>query len=146
MFKKCIHCGEIKALDCFYAHPSTRDRYDTKRKVCVKSRRKKHVRIHKEKIADYDRHRQRNNFHRLFYQRYRMMSQRTAGTERIFGATGKAILPLQDFLDWCRQPSTMKVFYPMWVDWVKGGYTSNLTPSIDRIDNNRGYELDNYNG
>lgn len=44
---------------------------------------------------------------------------------------------LKDWLD--AQPNTVKV----WNDWVNSGYQQELCPSIDRIDNKKGYSLDN---
>ena len=36
-----------------------------------------------------------------------------------------------------------KKYHIMWKKWKESGYKNNLSPSIDRIDNQKGYSLDN---
>lgn len=35
------------------------------------------------------------------------------------------------------------VFNQLYIEWVKSGYQRSLTPSIDRIDSSKGYDIDN---
>lgn len=35
------------------------------------------------------------------------------------------------------------VFNQLYIEWVKSGYQRSLTPSVDRIDSSKGYDIDN---
>ncbi len=53
---------------------------------------------------------------------------------------GLALLDKQDFYVWAKES---RVFLDLFTIWVNSGYERKLTPSIDRIDSNKGYTLDN---
>jgi len=53
---------------------------------------------------------------------------------------GKPILPRETFIEWSKNhPSFLSLFKR----WGMSGYDRKLTPSVNRIDSNRGYTLDN---
>lgn len=53
---------------------------------------------------------------------------------------GKTLLPRQDFYKWSLDSNS---FHNLFAAWEVSGYSRKLTPSTNRIDNARGYELDN---
>lgn len=73
---------------------------------------------------------------------YRNMESRVTGVQskKWHLYRGLALLDRQDFYDWARNDWS---FYGLWLDWVKSDYDRRLTPSINRIDASRGYEIDN---
>lgn len=46
----------------------------------------------------------------------------------------------QEFLDWCLKSEKFNTLYK---NWVENDFNKNLAPSIDRIDNSKGYSFDN---
>jgi hypothetical protein len=73
---------------------------------------------------------------------YRNMQSRISGVQKQ-KAHLYAGLPLLDrdlFYHWAFSQLTFFVLYDR---WVASDYDRKLTPTVDRIDSNRGYELDN---
>lgn len=54
--------------------------------------------------------------------------------------TRKVSFTLQQFSEFLSKNKKFKVLYR---EWVESGFNRRLTPSIDRIDNTKGYELKN---
>jgi hypothetical protein len=97
-------------------------------------------------MADYS-YRGRHEFDRswrgLPYRRYRGMKERVAGTRknpRHFGAIGKPLVDRETFVEWSLNDPEYNRLY---AEWVATNYDRKLSPSIDRIDNNGGYTIDN---
>ena len=55
--------------------------------------------------------------------------------------TGRDICTQQEFLNWCEE--TRPIFMKMHKEWEESGFKRKFIPSIDRIDNDGGYALDN---
>lgn len=53
---------------------------------------------------------------------------------------GKSLIDRETFYDWAKNSQDFWTLYQAWTD---SNYTRKLTPSVDRIDASRGYELDN---
>jgi hypothetical protein len=81
-----------------------------------------------------------NGFLRTLYDR---MSGRVKGnksTRQPELYIGKEILPRDQFLEWAMRDET---FMNMFTEYLNAGRSVALAPSVDRIDNKRGYTIDN---
>jgi hypothetical protein len=77
----------------------------------------------------------------ILNRRYFDMTRRVEGKARDAATSvGKPILAKEDFMEW----SMYNVdFLLLFKRWKALGYPKELSPSIDRIDNDKGYTLDN---
>lgn len=74
--------------------------------------------------------------------KYRNMKSRVTGVQKkkYHLYKGLYLLPKQFFYSW----SLVNLdFQELWKKWVESGYERRLCPSVDRIDSNKGYTLDN---
>jgi hypothetical protein len=53
---------------------------------------------------------------------------------------GKELLPVDTFIEWARDSKDLDRLHDQ---WVKSGYDIRYTPSVDRINSNIGYVLEN---
>lgn len=135
--KECFICHQIKPLSEFYTHKDMLDGHLNKCKECTK----KYVRSRDTK--EYDRNRYHNNVNRYLKHKYYMMRQRCGDgkySQRNYVRHGLS-LTLEEWLGWCNE--TMPTFMALYNAWKDNGCDPKLTPTIDRIDNSRGYELGN---
>lgn len=135
--KKCKDCGIEKEQSEFYPTQG-------ECKECSKKRIKKNYYKNIEYYHDYDKYRQRHSFNRIFKHRYSLIKQRIEGrATRHYKIEGKEILPYKEFLDWCYKEENLKCFEKLYDIWKKNIFCRRLTPSIDRIDNNKSYTINN---
>ena len=73
---------------------------------------------------------------------YRNMQSRVCGSHKLKAHLyeGLPILRREEFYAWTKSSD---IFWELFRDWEQSGYERRLTPSVDRIDTSRGYELDN---
>jgi len=73
---------------------------------------------------------------------YRNMQSRIAGVQRLKHHLykGKYILPRDKFYDWANQSQQ---FHDLFLLWELSGHERRLTPSVDRINPELGYDLSN---
>lgn len=134
--KKCNLCREVKSIDDFYQDKKGRPIYCCKE--CFVIAQEIRNRGKKIKELDYDKNRQRWNIKKIWDSRYAGIKQRALGENGWrTGATGKGLLDRATYNKWCLQ--TLDEFLILWGTWVKSGFARRLTPSIDRIDNDKGY-------
>ena len=73
---------------------------------------------------------------------YRNMQSRVTGVQKLkyhlYG--GKSLLSRDDFYLWAENN---QVFHELFDIWEKSGYERRLTPSVDRINSEHGYEISN---
>lgn len=73
---------------------------------------------------------------------YRNMKSRVSGVQRakyhLYAFC--SLLPKEEFYTWA---NSSKEFHQLFNEWELSGYNRKLTPSVDRVDSNRGYSLDN---
>jgi hypothetical protein len=69
------------------------------------------------------------------------MKERVSGKEdRYKYWAGKSILPKEIFILWAKNHPD---FLRLYKQWINSGYIPKLAPSVNRIDSNLGYTLDN---
>jgi len=75
--------------------------------------------------------------------KYRNMLSRVSGVQRHKSHLYKdlKILSKENFYRWTKEKSLS--FLPLFINWEKSGYDRKLCPTVDRIDSNKGYILDN---
>lgn len=73
---------------------------------------------------------------------YRNMQSRVKGVQwrKAHLYEGLPILPREEFYTWAWDDHT---FWRLYKQWVQSGYDRKLTPSINRIDTFKGYEIGN---
>lgn len=73
---------------------------------------------------------------------YRNMESRVTGIQKrhFHLYNGKELLPRNEFYAWA---NNNPMFHKLFSKWEKSNYDRRLTPSVDRIDPSKGYQLDN---
>jgi len=73
---------------------------------------------------------------------YRNMQSRICGVQKLKHHLydGKYLLPRDEFYDWAKSDP---MFHKLFSDWEKSEYERKLTPSVDRIDSDKGYYINN---
>ena len=140
--KICFRCNTEKTLTQFYKHPGTSDGHLGKCKECNKIDVKNNYALKHDYYKKYDVDRQRNSIKRILSHRYNGLRQRTEGRDSHKSSSrGKELLNRIEFYEWYE--NTKESFNNIYEHWIKNDYIPKLAPSIDRIDNSRGYTADN---
>lgn len=74
--------------------------------------------------------------------KYRNMTSRITGIQKkkFHLYAGKELLSREDFYKWSLEN---KDFWELYNTWIESGYDRKLTPTVDRINSESGYTLDN---
>ena len=121
--KECYICHKVKPLRDFYKQKGMVDGRLNKCKECC------------NEYCDYQRKNNPDYYVRAIFDG---MKWRCKNSDRY---KNREILSKSDWLVWCEH--NKRKFMRLYRDWQKSGYKQALAPSIDRIDNNRGYLADN---
>lgn len=121
--KECIICHKIKKLGEFYEQKGMFDGHLNK---CI------------ECCLEYADSRHKIDPHYYMRAIYNGMVWRCKNIERY---KKLKIVNKNEWVVWCDK--NMYKFNVLFKNWQNSGFDKKLSPSIDRIDNNRGYELDN---
>ena len=121
--KECFICHKIKPLSEFHKQKGMFDGRLNKCKDCCK---------------EYCDNQRKTNPYYYMRSIYNGMNYRCKNIDRY--KTLK-ILNKDEWVVWCEH--NMKKFLVLYNNWQKSGFEHKMSPSIDRIDNNRGYEFDN---
>lgn len=139
--KRCFKCGVVKPIADFYKHPQTKDGHLNKCKECTRADVQKNYTNHIDYYHKYDQYRYRENKNRLLDHVYRGIVNRCNGVQRKYSSTGTTPISMAEWKSFCTSTSTE--FDKLYDAWKKSGFQRKMAPSIDRIDNNRGYTIDN---
>ena len=121
--KKCIRCGEVKDLSEFYTHPKMKDGHLNKCKECCKKASRE---------ADQFAHdSSEKGVIRVLYKTQKRNS-------KVRGHEPPAYTK-QEFKEWLYANG----FKELYDAWVASGYDKWMNTSCDRIDDYKGYSLDN---
>ena len=133
--KTCKDCKKEKEnLDFYGVQSDCKD--------CTKSRVKQNRNSNIDYYKQYDKNRQKYDFNRIFRHRYSGIKARVEGrASRTYKVEGKPMCTLNEFINWCH--NNMDVFLRLHRIWKRNSYKRGFSPSIDRINNNKGYTLDN---
>lgn len=121
--KECFICHKVKPLSDFYKHKGMFDGHLNKCKKCC------------NKYGDDER---QNNPYYYMRGTYNGMSYRCRAVKRY---KNLKLLSKDEWVVWTSH--NMPKFMKLYKDWQSSGYKKAFAPSIDRIDNSRGYEFDN---
>ena len=140
--KKCFKCGIVKPLSEFYKHDDMADGHLNKCKECTKCDVHNNYCSNKEHYKTYEENRQRKSISRILSHRYTGIKLRCRGTKsRKYRVTGAEYLSKREWQEWCKE--TEEKFMHLYKIWEASGYERRYCPSVDRIDNKRGYTKDN---
>lgn len=120
--KKCFKCGEVKPLSLFYKHKQMADGHLNKCKECTKKDVKG-----KDKIYE----KTEKGVVRVIYK-----TQKRNNLLRGFGEMPYSKSELKEWL-------YINGFKDIFDKWVDSNYDKDLKPSVDRINNFKGYSFDN---
>lgn len=107
----------------------------------MKNTETKEHRIKRLAGLEYQRH---YSFATIWTRKYADMRARTSGQRsKRCNSYGKSCLSKEEFTKWCTSQPQLTIFIIIYMDWVRSGFNVMLSPSVDRIDNNKGYTIDN---
>lgn len=140
--KKCFKCGKVKPLSEFYKHKEMLDGHLNKCKACARKDVQENYKNNRQHYNEYDKKRQRTDIHRILNHRYIGIKQRCTGNAtRRYRVFGMEYLSKEEWDDWCEK--TKNEFMRLYKIWEASGYDRKYCPSVDRINNKKGYTKGN---
>lgn len=154
--KICVKCKEEKAIEEFYAHPQARDRHCPECKKCStlirrESRLKNRDAHNARRRAYYAKNKDRIKRFPSSVNKEKREAWVNSSPRMILGVCLRAALKrhltanpitIHDLLAIWKKQEGRCALTGLTLTWNKGGIRPTSV-SIDRIDNNRGYEIDN---
>lgn len=122
---KCVKCGLDKELDCYYMRSNGKPNSRTC-KECTKIK----VRENLKKVGNAYDFSEKGVFRVIYKNQKRHQKLR-----------GHGDMPYtkQELVVWCKENG----FNGLYSEWVESGHLKDLKPSVDRLDDLKGYSLDN---
>lgn len=130
--KQCFVCNKLKPIDDFYKHKRMADGHLGKCKQCCLEYAKN------RDLKKYGVERYRSNPKRYAYLKYYTIKIRCKNQQSYIG---REYLSKKEWNKWCDE--TYATFYSLYDNWVASGYQRKLAPSVDRIENSKGYVIGN---
>jgi hypothetical protein len=128
--KKCFKCGDIKPLIEFYKHKEMKDGHLNKCKECAKLDSNSNLKNMGIKYSkSYDR--TEKGVIRVIYKTQKSNSKRRGHNPPTYTK--------KELKEWLYKNGFKKLYD----EWVANGYNKNKKPSIDRINDFKGYSFDN---
>lgn len=127
--KKCSKCNLYKSYDCFSKNGTVKLASGE-----IKSYYKSHCKECKKKAVKASR---RIDKRQYLASKWQGMKERCETSKYYLGFSYP---DKHEFIAWSLEQGK---FHKHYKEWVKSGYNMQYSPSIDRIDVNRGYEFDN---
>lgn len=127
--KKCIECGEVKPLNEFYKHKQMKDGHLNKCKECVKQNVRNNPKTNYKNDGSYDK--TEKGVIMVMYKTQKANSKKRGHNPPQYTK--------EEFAKWLYKNG----FKELYDKWVESGYDKNLKPSVDRIDDFKGYEFGN---
>ena len=129
--KECSCCGQFKANSEF-------NRIGRVCRTCCNARQ----RANRKQSGNVATRRYEKTTRGFLMRTYRNMESRVKGIQwrKAHLYAGKSLLDRETFYQWSIHDVA---FTALFMRWGLAGYVRKLTPSIDRIDSSKGYELDN---
>lgn len=98
----------------------------------------------REKKLAWERDNRRFNMIRIWQKRYAHMVARHDGrSTNHSNSNGKGICTREEFFEWCKHFDNLNVFLALYFDWAGEGFPLHLSPSVDRINPDLGYVVEN---
>lgn len=142
----CFKCNLEKPLEDFYKHPQMPLGRVRKCKECNKLDIRIDYIKNREKKLEYDQYRNRYNIQRIFNHKYSGIKSRcekltlSGKKNSVFG---KKYLSKEEWIKWCYSETNYKKFIELYNNWIQSNCDRKLNPSIDRVDNKKGYIITN---
>lgn len=135
--KKCKDCSLLKDKSEFY-------NIQGECKECTKTRVINNQNLNEEYYNLYNWWRNHYSYKRrisLTYSRMRARSLREF--DRTYNSYNKNLMSKKDFKVWCNLKESKASYSKIWNEWKDSGFETKFSPSIDRVNNNLGYEVGN---
>ena len=116
--KKCSKCKEYKILDEFHKRKISNDGYQNVCQICKYSQVKVHYRTKKGLITK-------------IYKSQKLSSKKRGHNPPVY--------TIEELKLWIISQHNFETLYE---NWVNSDYEKNLSPSVDRLDDYKGYTLD----
>ena len=136
--KVCVICNEEQSIEEFRLQPQTKDGRANQCRLC----RNKHQREKRKREGNVITRRYEKTPKGFLMREYRNMQSRVTGVQKQKAHLyfGKELLPRDEFYNWAIFHADFVLLYGK---WVNNGYDRKLTPTVDRIDSDKGYCLSN---
>lgn len=142
MKKTCSLCGEEKQKSEYYQNRAVKSGLDSKCKDCSASVCRKYRAKNKDRLAEFERKRNTMSITRIKSQRYKSIRDRCSDKPtNLSSMAGTKCLTKEQFDSWWDENVT--AFEELYKQWKKAGFEMMMSPSIDRIDNRKGYLPEN---
>ena len=136
--KKCIRCGNEYPIDEFRKQKETKDGHANQCRLCLNEIQ----RIKRKSDGNSITRRYEKTPKGFLMREYRNMQSRVLGVQKQKAHLylGLTLLNRDLFYEWA---NNQLQFHALFDIWTASGYDRKLTPTVDRIDSSKGYELSN---
>lgn len=136
--KECFVCLKTKEIGEFYKHKQMGDGHLNKCIPCTKRQENQRYKQNRKKNNIYDTWRYRNSESRIKSHKYYGIKARSTGKgTHSYSVDGKKYLSKSSYDKWWKD--NREIFLELYKAWKVSNFSNKLAPSIDRIDNKKGY-------